>query len=242
MLRIAICDDNKVFANNMLQAVKNEFERYINESIEVEPYISSELMYQHHLIKPFDVIFLDIDMPELNGFQVAAKITSSKNCYIIFVTSHPELVYDSFYFRPLNFITKDNTNTFNDRLHRVIEQLFNEIKQNTTILLENKDIGRIIITMKNIYYIKSFKHYIIYYCEGIDPIKIRSNIGETEKYLFEYDFIRIHKSYLVNLRHVFNLDKNKDEIILKNGTRLPMSKNFKKKVDEGLTKYLRRTK
>lgn len=84
MLRVAICDDNNVFVNKMSQAVKSEFTRQNNEDIELETYVSSELMFQHHLIKPFDVIFLDIDMPELDGFQLAAKISGSNDCYIIF--------------------------------------------------------------------------------------------------------------------------------------------------------------
>ena len=58
MIRVAICDDNKVFVNNMSQAVKSEFKRQNNEDIELETYISSELMYQHHLIKPLIWFFL----------------------------------------------------------------------------------------------------------------------------------------------------------------------------------------
>lgn len=53
MLRVAICDDNNVFVNKMSQAVKSEFTRQNNEDIELETYVSSELMFQHHLIKPF---------------------------------------------------------------------------------------------------------------------------------------------------------------------------------------------
>ena len=225
MLRVAICDDNNVFVNKMSQAVKSEFTRQNNEDIELETYVSSKLMFQHHLIKPFDVIFLDIDMPELDGFQLAAKISGSNDCYIIFVTSHPELVYDSLYFRPLNFITKSNDSFFTDKLHSVVNQLYNEMKQNTTIVLENKEVGRISLQLKN-----------------NEPIKIRGNIGELETCYSKYDFVRIHKSFLVNLRHVFNIDRNKDEIIFKQGFRLNMSKNYKQTVDEKLTQYLRKTK
>lgn len=242
MLRVAICDDNNVFVNKMSQAVKSEFTRQNNEDIELETYVSSKLMFQHHLIKPFDVIFLDIDMPELDGFQLAAKISSSNDCYIIFVTNHPELVYDSLYFRPLNFITKSNDSFFTEKLHSVVNQLFNEMKQNTTIVLENKEVGRISLQLKNIYYIASSKHYVIYHSEHNEPIKIRGNIGELETCYSKYDFVRIHKSFLVNLRHVFNIDRNKDEIIFKQGFRLNMSKNYKQTVDEKLTQYLRKTK
>ena len=171
MIRVAICDDNKVFVNNMSQAVKSEFKRQNNEDIELETYISSELMYQHHLIKPFDLVFLDIDMPEPDGFQLAAKISSSNDCYIIFVTNHPELVYDSLYFRPLNFITKSNDSFFTEKLHSVVNQLFNEMKQNTIIILENKEVGRVPLQIKSIYYIESSKHYVIYHSEHNEPIK-----------------------------------------------------------------------
>jgi DNA-binding LytR/AlgR family response regulator len=242
MFRIAICDDNKEFVNYMAQAVKAEFKIQNNENIDLESYTSGKLMYQQHLIDPFDVIFLDIDMPEPNGFQLAADISKSTDCYIIFVTSHPELVYDSLYFRPLNFIPKSKDSFFTEKLHRVVKQLFNEMKQNTTIILENKEVGRVPLLIKNIYYIESSKHYVIYHSDKKEPIKVRSNISELEIYFSQYDFVRIHKSYLVNLRHIFNIDKNKDEIVFKQGFRLNMSKTYKPKVDEQLTQYLRKTR
>lgn len=242
MIRIAICDDNKAFINYMTKAVKREFATHTTVKFEIESYTSSELFFYHHSIKPFDVVFLDIDMPELDGFQLASKLSVSNNCYIIFVTSHPELVYDSLYFRPLNFIPKSNDSFFVEKLHNVVNQLFNEMKQNTTIVLENKAVGRVALAIKNIYYIESNKHYVTYYSEGNQPIKMRENIGELETYLADYDFVRIHKSFLVNLRHIFNLDKSKDEIIFKKGFRLNMSKNYKQLVDEKLTQYLRKTK
>lgn len=242
MIRIAICDDNKAFVNYMAKEVEREFKNHTAEKSEIERYISSELLLAHHKKKPFDVVFLDIDMPDFDGFQLAASISDSNNCYIIFVTSHPELVYDSLYFRPLNFITKSRDSYFTDKLHSVVDQLFNEMKQNTSIVLENKEIGRVALVIKNIYYIESNKHYVIYHSEGNEPIKVRGNIGELEEYFAPYDFVRIHKCFLVNLRHVFNLNKSKDEIIFKQGIRLPMSKNFKLLTDEKLTQYLRRTK
>ncbi len=242
MLRIAICDDNRNFVEFMTQAVKREFETQTDEKIEIESYLSSELLFAHHNMKPFDVVFLDIDMPELSGFQLAAAISGSGDCYIIFVTNHPELVYDSLYFRPLNFITKSRDSFFDNKLHSVVNQLFIELKQNMPVVLENKIAGRVAVMMKGIYYIQSSKHYVIYHTCGREPISVRGNIGELEEYLAAYDFVRIHKCFLVNLRHVFNIDKDKDEVIFKHGFRLNMSKNYKQSADEKLTRYLRRKK
>ena len=126
--------------------------------------------------------------------------------------------------------------------NKLVNQLFNEMKQNTIIILENKEVGRVPLQIKSIYYIESSKHYVIYHSEHNEPIKIRGNIGELEIHFSQYDFARIHKSFLVNLRHIFNIDRNKDEIIFKQGFRLNMSKNYKQTVDEKLTQYLRKTK
>lgn len=226
----------------MSQAVNAEFKRQNNEEIELELFTSSETMQNRHAENPFDVIFLDIDMPEVDGFHLASKIAEGGSCYIIFVTGHPELVYDSLYFRPLNFITKSSGPDFTDKLHNVVNQLFNEMKQNKIIILENKDVGRTSLLIKNVLYIESCKHYVTYHSENKPPITVRGNIGELDKSYSKYDFVRIHKSFLVNLRYIFNIDKNRDEIILKQGTKLSMSKNYKRAVDMRLTQYLRTLK
>ncbi len=240
MLRVAICDDNKLFVEYMSQAVQAEFLNR-KEKFLLKTYFSCESLYEHHLAKPFDVVFLDIDMPKHSGFQLASKISELKNCYIIFVTNHSDLVYDSLYFRPLNFITKSTDSCFTDKLHRVMNQLFHEIKQNKSVILENKEIGRISVQLKDILYIESSKHYVVFHSENNPPIKVRANFSEIEDYYSKYDFIRIHKCYIVNLRHIFNIDKKNDELIFKQGLKLNISKTYKQSVDRKLTQYLRRT-
>ena len=72
-------------------------------------------------------------------------------------------------------------------------------------------------------------------------IKVRAVIGDLESELAEYDFSRVHKKYLVNLSHVFNLDMKNDEVIFQQGFRLPMSRKYKHTVDTDFSKYLRET-
>ena len=242
MIRIAVCDDDLDFAAYMKSAVDAEIGQHTSDKYEIKAFVSSRTLFDEHTHSPFDVVFIDIDMPEMNGFDLASHISDSGSCYIIFVTCHPELVYDSLYFRPLNFITKSLDSFFTDKLHSVVVQLFNEMKQNSSVILENKEVGRIAVAIRDIYYIESSKHYVIYHCKGSEPVKIRGNIGELEEYYAGYDFVRIHKCFLVNLRHVFNVDRNKDELIFKQGFRLNMSKNYKQSVDDKLTEYLRKTK
>jgi DNA-binding LytR/AlgR family response regulator len=244
MLRIAVCDDNSAFLMHMYQMISDEFSKHFDGSFEIRDYLSGELLLKEHKVCPYDVVFLDIDMPQMSGFDLAKEFfAEGKECYIIFVTSHNELVYDSFYFRPLNFITKGNDDMMREKLRSVVSQLYWQMKQDRKIILEDKENGRISVNLKEILYIESNKHYVIYHLAKYDrTVQLRDNIGELEKRLAEFDFVRIHKKYLVNLSHIFNVDKGNDEIIFKQGFRLPMSRNFKSAVDEKLTHYLRRTR
>lgn len=105
-MRIAVCDDNAVFLQFFKSMLANELESR-SVKAEIETFTKAESFFYCHGKKPFAAIFLDLDMPEMTGFEVARQLGQNGNCFVIFVTSHQELVYDSFNFRPLNFICKD---------------------------------------------------------------------------------------------------------------------------------------
>lgn len=122
-MRIAVCDDNAVFLQLFKSMLANELESR-SVKAEIETFTKAESFFSCHGKKPFAAIFLDLDMPEMTGFEVARQLGQNGNCFVIFVTSHQELVYDSFNFRPLNFICKDpDADVMKDRLHMVAGQL-----------------------------------------------------------------------------------------------------------------------
>lgn len=240
MLKIALCDDNVKFLEHINNLVKDEFDLQKKDSFIINNYSSSRLLLVHHNSEPYDVIFLDIDMPELTGFDIANKLQEiNRRSNVIFVSSHSELVFNSFYFQPLNFIIKGTDETMRESLHNVVSQLFKKIKQDKKVILESVESGRISIHLSDVLYIESNKHYVIYHLKDSQTVQIRDNISDVEKKYAEYDFIRVHKKYIVNLKHIFNVDKNNSIIIFKQGFDLSMSRNYKSMVDEKLTEYLR---
>ena len=240
MLKIALCDDNVKFLEYMHKLVNNEFVHQAKGNFVINDYSSSKLLFVHHSSEPYDVIFLDIDMPELTGFDLANKLQeiNKKSC-VIFVSSHSELVFNSFYFHPLNFIVKDTDDVIKENLHNVVTQLLLKIKQDKKLILESVESGRISVYLSDVLYIESSKHYIVYHLTNSKTVQIRDNISDAEKNYEDFDFIRIHKKYIVNLKHIFNVDKNNSLIIFKQGFDLPISRNYKGLVDEKLTEYLR---
>ena len=246
LFRVAVVDDESDFLKYVSELLRKEIGRHFDD-VKIEQFTSGEALLQRHKFNPFDVVFLDIDMPNTTGFDVSSEIRKqSRECYIVFITSHSELVYDSMDFQPFNFVRKGDLKQFSQKLSDVIDKLTLHLKQHKKIVLFDKKHGRFSVPYSDVLYMESDDHYVRYYILGTKPKKIfyimvRSNIGVLEKEFSEYDFVRIHKKYIVNLKHIFNLDMKNDLCIFKQDITLPMSRNLKHFVDEKFTEYLKRT-
>lgn len=241
MIKVGICDDNRITLNNLYTIIAKTFSEYTSD-FEAIPYLSGALLFNEHSTDPFDIIFLDIDMPKVSGFDVAKMLREEfSSCYIVFVTSHSELIYESMDFQPFHFIRKNCNIPIEESIAQIVKKLMKHMKQNETVVLEDSISGRIAVYIRDIVYLESDKHYVKYYvADNPQPIKMRESISECEKRYNEYNFVRIHKRFLINLRYLSHFDNNRDEILLGGiNQKLPMSKNFKKDVDEKYTLYLR---
>ncbi len=241
MIRIGICDDNMVMLQNLENIIGKAFTAHTSD-FEILTFSSGALLINAHMQEPFHIIFLDIDMPKITGFDVAKTLRDEfTNCFIIFVTIHSELMYESMDFQPFHFIKKDCDEPLALSVNRIVKKLMKHMKQNEKVILEDDISGRRAVYIHNIIYLESDKHYVKYYIKDMsEPIKMRENISECERKYIHYDFVRIHKRYLINLKYLSNFDNTNNEVLL--GTinkRLVMSKNYKKEVDEKYTLYLR---
>lgn len=241
MIRIAICDDNDVTLNKLGSIVSDSFIKYTDD-FKLNCLSSGALLMDKHMDEPFDIIFLDIDMPEMTGFDVARSLRDNFSlCFIIFVTSHSELVYDSMDFQPFNFIRKNCDIPMEQSVENIVKKLMRHMRQNEKIVLKDDISGRCVVYFREIAYIESSRHYVLYYPVNREqPIKMRGSINECEDKYKEYDFVRIHKRYLVNLRFLSDFDGNSNEAVIgKLNKRLPLSKNYKKSVEQKYLLYLR---
>lgn len=241
MIKIGICDDNSIMLNNLASIVTKAFGEYTSD-FEVATYLSGTLLFNEHSREAFDIIFLDIDMPKVSGFDVAKMLRDDfSSCFIIFVTSHSELIYESMDFQPFHFIRKNCNIPVDESVAQIVKKLMKHMKQNDTVILEDDLSGRCAVYIRDILYLESDKHYVKYHISASgQPIKMRQSISECEEKYAEYNFVRIHKRFLVNLRYLSHFDNNRDEVLI--GTinqKLPMSKNYKKAVDDKYTLYLR---
>lgn len=241
MIRIAICDDSKTIVKKLEKIITNKFNDY-TDNYEIHLFYNGISLLNQYKLQPYDVIFLGIDMPDLSGFDAARAIRNlHSDSYIIFVTSNSEYIYKSFDFQPFHFIRTKCEIPLEFSANDVITKLIQHMRHFERVTLKNHEGIKFSPYIHEIVYIESDGHYLNFYvANNSAPIRVRGTLTEYEKKYAEHNFIRIHKQYLVNLKHLTFVDVKKDEILLDSvNKRLTLSRNYKKQVNEKHTEYLK---
>ena len=226
MIRIAICDDNEPMLDFLNRKIAEIFEE--NEMhCEICTFHSGSDFLESHAKRPFDVVFLDIVMPEISGFEAAKKLRGfSQDTYIIFITTESDLVYDSFDYEPFYFIPKTNPEILKTKLKTVIRKLTDKMAQNRKFCLKLPHNEERYIYSDDILYIYSQSNYLNIVCKS-ETIIIREKITVLFEKLPQQTFVRIHNRYIVNMQQIAAVDCTEYKIVLKNDEALYVSRAYK---------------
>lgn len=124
MIKAAVCDDEKIFTKKFVLMIKEFFDTH-NIQINVSVFDSGTDFILNRA--KYDILFLDINIPDVGGFEIAKQITDrDRKTLIIFVTEHDELVYSSLKFRPFRFIRKRR---LQEELADVLRDVISEISK-----------------------------------------------------------------------------------------------------------------
>lgn len=219
MLTVALCDDERVFLEQEFKSVTKVLEKeYPDIEFEVLRFLSgSELVGNSENI---DVFFLDIELDKEDGFEIAKQIISAqKDAKIVFVTSHENLVFDSFVFRPIGFIRK---RLFEKEIEIVLSQIISSLVNENKVVIVGENKNTYTIFSSKISYIDTFGHYININMDG-KKITVRDKISRIEAGLLKEDYVKVCRGCVVNLRYVRML-KNGD-FYMKDGTIVKISRS-----------------
>lgn len=214
MIKIAVVDDEQIMLEKICRIIDEQF---IEEKM-IRSFNNSMNFFNDADKYNFDLVFLDIDMPEMNGFELAENLKLIKpSITIIFISSHENLVFKSFDYNPYRFVRKSQIE--ND-ISTAITSFHNNLKKNNNIyhIVTGNSALNVLIT--DIIYFESLKHEIyVNLTTGKFKLKReRDNekcITSITNMLTSKGFIRVHKSFLVNYIHIHSI--NNDSITLKNG-------------------------
>lgn len=220
-MQIAICDDNISDLNNEYDVCKQYFDR-LGYFCEIDTYMRGDDLLRAKKI--YDLIILDIEMPEKNGIYIKEKLGCfNAKIYIIFVTDHMNYMPNAFGENVLGYISKYN---FEKQIEHYLKLVISKLGGSVT--LGNG------ISSDRVMYIKSEHVYcILYLDDGTSKLERRS-ITDYERKLDTVGFLRVHKSFLVNLAYVREIRKNKIYIY---EVEIPISVRRNKYVNDQYIKY-----
>lgn len=180
-----------------------------------------------------DLIFLDIEMPNLNGIELAKTVNELP--IFIFTTAYPQYALEGFNLNAVDYLVKPipfqrflQAITKAQKYHKLDKPNLN---QNEFIFIKS-EYDNIKIMNSNITYIEGLKDYIkIYINDQKKPMLTLMSFNDILDKLNDSRFIRVHKSYIVNKAHITTM--NKSSIFL-NDKRIPIGETFRKKVIKDL--------
>lgn len=227
MLRIGICDDEEAICVQ-LEDILKEIGQVFSEKLEVEVFFSGEEMCRFlSQSMYFDIIFLDIELDKMNGVEVGKKIRgemSNEITQIIYISGKENYAMQLFKIRPIDFVIKPLTY---EKIADVFQTASRLIHKNSHVF--NYQIEHITykIPIKDILYFESKNRKI----NIVKTEEINSFYGTLDRVfdkVKQFNFINIHKSYLVNYNHIIKLEYH--HVTMSNKIVLPISQPNRKKV------------
>lgn len=193
---------------------------------------------------PTDVIFLDVEMPGKNGFDLLAHYNYQCPFEVIFTTAYSQYAVKAFRFSALDYLLKPvDPEELVKAVHRLSVKKAEEIKHKQFELLENsiqhKDLSKkqlAISTLEGIYFasldeivhVDADSSYTKIYLSTGDMIMSSKPLKYFEELLEDYDFVRVHQSHIINLKHIRRYVRGDGgQVIMMNGTEIEVSRRKK---------------
>lgn len=224
MLKIAVCDDNLSVIRIIKSSIIDCFQSH-KVDCDVDTYSNFEDLEKKLSDEPYDLLFLDIKTPTVDGVEFAEKVReNNSDITIIFISSKEERVFDTFKAKPFAFVRKSN---FLTDITDVIDRFLLTAK-------EKSEDHKLSVISHGVRFTESIKDIVYIEGKGIyqnvhfaqkerKPLEISSRMEALEEQLSPHGFLRIHKGYLVNFSFISAID-NDNTLKLRSGEVLPISR------------------
>ena len=182
----------------------------------------------------YDVLFMDIEMPEINGVEVCRRVRLiTRQTLIVFITNRDDFVYQTFEVQPFRFIRK---NHFKDEVPPMVAALTGNLKEQEVLTVPVTEMysGTIYnLDVHHIIYVEAQGRYCRIVSANDRTLQIQYRLKDMAALLTEHGFLSPHRSYLVNCRYIYKVEK--EQVVLDGGESLPLARSCR---DEFRAKFL----
>ena len=234
MLKIAICDDD----NRDLLQLASLLEAYRHDRKAKLTYVSfqsaTELLASMDS-SDYDLLLLDMLMPGVNGMQAAREIREhNSRTEIVFLTSSPEFAVESYSVRAHYYLLKPATE---EKLFPILDRLMDSFKKPEDALHIKTQTSVFSLPYGKIEYIEVSAKKLYFYLTDGDNREVSGSLADFERALLKRPgFMKVHRSYLVNLQWVRELRQG--ELVTVTGRRVPVARTAYPLVRTAYTQFL----
>ena len=232
-MRIAVVDDEKIFRNRICEMIDEHY-----KSLDVlctQFSDGSELIKALAAGKSFDVIFLDIEMPKLDGMQTAERVRDySADVPIIFLTSHTERAMEGYEVNAFRFLPKDAPQK---KIDAALKDLSKQLSVSKKIILKSAS-QEYVVKPENIIYAESNNNTVIFVADD-NRYYVRMKLSAALDMLNDAMpvFVKIHRCLIVNLSHICGYTDK--EVTMDNGEILSVSKSCSESFRKSMLDYIK---
>ena len=232
MYKVAICDDNPADLQLITDYLTEPEFHYPLELFSFHDGV--ELAHAYQKEGQFDLIILDMMMDRLNGIETALKIRKvDQNVAILIVTATVEYAIEGYKINAARYIVKPVSKREFQKITRNIFAFIDK-KRGAYYRFPSKS-GTTVISMEDIFYFESDIRSI-HISSRQGDYTFTGRISAVEEQTEGHGFLRVHKSFIVNLKHVHNIFK--DSVTLDNGEVIPLSRHRHREVNQKFLDYM----
>ncbi|HEX5653823.1 MAG TPA: LytTR family DNA-binding domain-containing protein [Chitinophagaceae bacterium] len=246
MLNALIIDDESK-ARNVLRLY---IEKLVPEITRIENAESVDAALEILRTYKPDIVFLDVEMPHKNGFQFLTGI-NAPSFDVIFTTAYNQYAIQAIRFSALDYLLKpvdpeelkaavkrhlekkELKQTQGELYHNLVENITKKEVKDFKIAVPSAE-GFYFFLIDDIVRLEADKNYTYIYLVNKKPFIASKTLKHFQEMLEDFNFIRTHKSHLVNPRHVSRLSSNNEFMLLTDGSKVEVSRRKKEEVQKQL--------
>lgn len=237
MLTIYLCDDNLEVLNRYTRLLE-KIAKKNNVDVIISSFSSGERLLFHLSNSPnqADIIYLDILMGYINGMDTGKKLRAlGCRSEIIYLTTSEDYVFDAYDISPVNYLVKAKTSTA--RFEEVFLRAVTLAQKKETDMFACES-GRVqkLIPFNEVSFFEIRKRIVTVHYNGNETISFYSTLAQLEAQLLHKNFVRVHRSYIVNLSYIANFAQN--SLGLKTGVEIPIGVTYMKQIRQAFREYI----
>lgn len=233
MFRLALCDDLSDFSTHIHSLINRWDKR--PDDLTIELFADGDSLIKEHSNHPFDIIFLDVIMPLLNGIETAREIRrTDSTVQIIFLTTSSDFAVESYTVKANNYLLKPIAA---DKFYQCLTECFQNIFMQTKYISVRSASTVHRIELRNIEYLEAHGKQVMFLLSNGDTIHATEPFYSYEnKLLFKDGFFKCHRSYLVNMQKIDTYTLK--ELKMHSGCRIPISRGCQKEFESAYFEFV----